>query len=350
MANDYQQDNSLKLLAKEITAAIEKNSDGSIQKDQVEELMALEESFRKSINHFAQSRDVYRQFIILIAAKNKNILSARPYFREKSKTFSSEITPAIKNSDIKKLQTFHINYNLIKFIKDRWKGPFPKRASKIYDKLIEARRKLIENNMPLVINRAKLFYRKVPKNHLSLTDMIGIAAMGLVSGVDKWVGEYTRVFNGVCIGRMVGNMIDSYSETTLHFYPSDRSILYRANSLKFRHGIDDIDHLVEAINRSYEEDAKNGMKVPKNKIAAEELGDLMSAASPVPTYTGTTFSSETGGIDGSPTDMLNSYVDRSVDSCEDSYIKEDLLYKTIEAARGLTILEQKVLRLKGVKL
>lgn len=345
MANDYQQDNSLRLLAEEVTSALERNEDGSFQKDQVEKLMLLEERFRKSVNAYVQSREIYRQFILFVAVTNRNILSARPFFREKSKVFSSKITPAIKNGDIIDLQTFHINYNLIKFIKDNWKGPFPKKSAKIYDQVVEARRKLIENNMPLAINRAKLFYRKVPRSHLTLMDLIGIAAMGLVSGVDKWVGEYTKVFNGVCIGRMTGNMIDSYSETTLHFYPSDKSILYRANSLRFRHDIQDLEQLAETINISYVEDAKNGVRVPKEKVTSEQLSRLLSAASPISIDI-----PQSENENNSNSNLLDFYVDEGVESPEEALIKQDLVSKMIEATSKLPIIEQKVLRLKGIKI
>jgi DNA-directed RNA polymerase specialized sigma subunit len=343
--NNQEYDNSLRQLAKELTAILNFNKDGSDQKAQVELVMKLEERFRKSIIVFAQSREIYKQFILLVAVTNRQILSARPYFREKSKVFSSRITPAIKNGDIKELQSFHINYNLIKFIRDNWKGPFPEKSEKIYNQFVEARRKLIENNMPLAINRAKLFYRKVPRNHLTLMDMIGIASMGLVSGVDKWVGEYSKVFNGVCIGRMTGNMIDSYSETTIHFYPSDSSILYRANSLRFKHDIQDLNQLAEAINKSYIEDEKNGIRVPKQKVTPDQLSSLLNAASVLSIDASISSSDNDDAIYSN----LEGTSDGS-DTPEDILLKQDLMSKMIDAARKLPILQQKVLRLKGVKL
>lgn len=343
--NNQDYDNSLRRLAEEVTSVLEFNKDGTDQKAQVELLMKLEERFRKSVIGFAQSREVYKQFILLVAVTNRQILSARPYFREKSKVFSSRITPAIRNGDIKELQSFHINYNLIKFIRDQWKGPFPERSEKLYNQTIEARRKLIENNIPLAINRAKLFYRKVPKSHLTLMDMIGIASMGLVSGVDKWVGEYTKVFNGVCIGRMTGNMIDSYSETTIHFYPSDSSVLYRANSLRFRYDIQDLNKLAEAINNSYVEDEKSGVRVPKNKVTANQLASLLNAASPVAID-----SSLNEGDGENLYALLDNMPDQATESPEEVLLKQDLVSKMVDAARKLPIIQQKVLRLKGVKL
>lgn len=351
MASKYQPDNDLRGMAVTITAAIDKNKDGTDQKVQVERLMLLEERFRKSLIPFRQSREMYRKFILLVAVKNKNILSARPFFREKSKKFSTEITPAIKNGNVKALQSFHLNYNLAKFIRTNWLGDFPQKSEKIYNQLVEARRILIENNMPLAINRAKLFYRKVPQSHITLMDMIGIAGMGLISGVDKWVGSYTTVFNGVAIGRMVGNLIDQYSETTLHFYPSDRSLLYRANSIRYRQDIQDLTELADAINKSYEEDRQKGIKVPvKTKVTADQLADLLNASSPLSTEISFGSDSESDASSEVPKNMLDYRVDDDVESQEETTIKNDLILKMSAAARELPLIQQKILRLKGIKI
>lgn len=344
--NKYEIDNSLKLFAKELTLILKQNANGQDQGAQITSLMKLEESFRKNILRFGQSREVYKQFILMITVKNKHILTARPYFREKAKTFNSQITSAIKNANIKKLQEFHINYNFIKFIRESWKGPFPERAQECYSQILNLRKKIVENTMPLAINKAKLFYRKVPRNHLSLMDMVGIAANGLVSGVDKWVGNYSRVFNGVCIGRMTGNLIENYSETTLHFYPTDRNILYRANSLRFKLNIQDIEKLAEEINKSYIEDRKKGIKTPKHSVTADELSSLLNAAS--------VFSIDSPNANSESEDYFQDYSESNSEEgqelLEETMIKSDLISKTINAARKLPILQQKVLRLKGVKL
>ena len=62
-------------------------------------------------------QEIYKKFLQHICVKQKNILSARPYFRESAVTFSKKITPAIKNNDIDALKKFDINYQFIKFIK-----------------------------------------------------------------------------------------------------------------------------------------------------------------------------------------------------------------------------------------
>lgn len=336
-------DNSLYILANEVTRAIATNEDGTDQRKQVEKLMALEKRFKNSVLKFKQANEIYRKFILLVVVQNRNILSARPFFREKSDIFSAKITPAIKNGKIKVLQKFHINYLLIKFIRDNWVGPFPPKSQKYFDQVLEARRKLIENNIPLAINRAKLFFRKVPRNHVTLMDMIGIAAMGLISGVDKWVGDYSPVFRSVCIGRMGGNLIESYSETMLHFYPSDRHVLYRANSLCYREGIQDFDSLAEAINKSFKQDKEEGKKTNFKSINGSDLASLMKAASVF--STSIPMDSESGATELYEMQDFNAEVDM-----EEDIIEKDSMNHMIHSALSLPLMLQKVLRLKGLKI
>jgi DNA-directed RNA polymerase specialized sigma subunit len=327
-------------LAGEITRALERNKDGTIQKDQVEELLDAEKKFKETIFRYRQSTEIYKRFLQKVCIQNKNILSARPYFRETAVSFSKRITPAIKADDIEALKKFDINYQFIKFIKDSWLGPFPVRAQQLFERVFKARTILIENNMPLAVNRAKLFYRKTPKSHLTLIDFIGICAMGLAAGVDKWCGTYSPVFRSVCIGRMVGNMIDSYSETMLHFYPSDKRILYKAHTLRSRRSIDDIKELTEAVKQSFKEDALEGKNVPKTKLDVSELSSLMSAASTV--SADATVNDEGFGV-------YQFTMDQHQD-VEDSYIQKESTQQMLSLAKSLPILHRKVLLLKGLKL
>lgn len=333
-------DNSFYQLAGEVTKALERNKDGTLQQEQVEELLDAEKKFRETILQYKQSTEIYKKFLQKVCVQNKNILSARPYFRETAVTFSKKITPAIKASDIDTLKTFDINYQFIKFIRDQWLGPFPKRAEQLFNRVHVARIRLIENNMPLAINRAKLFYRKTPKAHLTLMDFIGICSMGLAAGIDKWVGKYSPVFRSVCIGRMVGNMIDSYSETMLHFYPSDKRILYKAHTIRGRKGIDEPNELASAVNNSFKEDEKEGKSIPKGEVSVSELSALMNAASTV---------SADATVDEEGFGIYHFTADPSQDA-EASMIEKEDKDRMIEFAKGLPLLHRKVLKLKGIKL
>lgn len=344
-------DDSFYKLAKEVTAAIERNKDSAndglnsteIQKKQVEDLLDAEIKFRETILKYRQSTEIYKKFLQKICIVNKNILSARPYFRETAVAFSKKITPAIKANDIDTLKTFDINYQFIKFIRDNWLGPFPKRAEQLYERVHKARTLLIEDNMPLAINRAKLFYRKTPKSHLTLMDMIGICGMGLAAGIDKWCGTYTPVFRSVCIGRMVGNLIDAYSETMLHFYPSDKRILYKAHTIRGRKGIEDIHALTEAVNQSFKDDEKEGKSIPKGEVTVSELSYLMSAASTVSADNTVTVN------DGEEFGVYDYTADETQD-IEAQYMEMESTAQMLSLASKLPLMHRKVLKLKGIKI
>jgi DNA-directed RNA polymerase specialized sigma subunit len=344
-------DNSFYVLANEIAAAIARNraelseevkklnfTEG--QKLQVEELVNAERRFKETILQYRQANEIYKKFLQKVCITNHNILSARPYFRESAITFSKNITPAIKTDNIAVLQTFNINYQLIKFIKDSWLGPFPKKAEKLFQRVHLARTTLIQNNMPLAVNRAKLFYRKVPKSHLTLMDLIGICGAGISAGIDKFCGEYTPVFRSVLIGRAVGNMIDSYSETTIHFFPNDKRILYKAHTIRARQGIEDITELARAVNESFAQDERDGITIPKKNITVSELASLLSAASTL--SADSTVDEEGYGV--------YSYTEDANQDTEGSYLHRETTNRMLTLAKGLPIIYRKVLRLKGVRL
>jgi hypothetical protein len=310
------------------------------QKRQVETLLSVEKMFKETILKYRQSTEIYKKFLQKVCIKNKNILSARPYFRETATKFSEKITPAIKQGDIEVLKTFNINYQLISFAREQWLGKFPDRAEVLFKRVESARRLLIETNLPLAVNRAKLFYRKTPRSHLTLIDLIGECSLGLAAGIDKWCGPYSPVFRSVCIGRMVGNMIDKYSETMLHFYPSDKRVLYKANSIRGRRGIDEAADLAEAVNTAFKEDATEGKSIPKTKVEAGDLSELMNASSPI--SADSTVNDEGYGV--------YSYTyDPRVD-IEKSYIEREITGQILSSASKLPILNRKLLRLKGIKL
>lgn len=326
-------------LATEIARAIERNKDGTTQKQQFEELVASERLFHETVLSYRISTEIYKRFLQLIRITNNNILSARPYFRENSDTFSAEITPALKNKDPESLKRFNINYHFVKFCKDHWIGLWPKKIEAIYQRTKKARTRLIEDNMALAVNRAKIFYRKTPKGHLTFLDMIEVSSMGLAAGIDKYCGEYKKNFIGVCIGRIVGNLIDAYSETVMHFYPSDRRVLYRANSIRGRQGINDISELTAAVNASFTADLLEGKTAPK-QVTVTELSYLMSAASLI--SADSNVGEEGFGV--------YSYTADDSENAEEILGKKQELTEMARLARKLPLINQKVLRLKGIEI
>lgn len=342
-------DRDFQELAAAVNSAIIKN-DGLIgdQQEQVELVVELERKFKFHIQKYQQTVEIYKKFIKKFndlddeESETENILSAQPFFREKTENFS-KISKAIKNNNPTELMQYNINYQFINFIVSNWKGNVPERARRYYDDFIEARRILIENNLPLAINRAKLFYRKTPKSHLTLLDLIDICTYGLISGIDKYDGDYSKVWRSVCIGRMVGYMIEEYSKTFLKMYPSDKKILYRANSLKYRLKIEDVYELTRAVNESFRQDKLEGKGCPKLPISEVHIRTLLNGSSYVsadPTVSESEEDIQT---------VYDTFIDDS-ESAEDRLVREDLMDRVVEYSKGLTNLEKKIIRLKGVNI
>lgn len=336
-------DNSFYWLADSIAVILAENKkDGTSQKEQVEELIIAEKLFKDEILRYKYSTQVYKKFIQKIRHIDHNILYAKVYFRENSETFSRHITPCLKNEDPEELKKFSINFNLILFIKNNWRGPLGTKAEKLYQRVHRARRILQECNLPLAINVAKLFYRKVPKSSVTLLDMISVSAMGLASAIDKYCGDkngqYSEVFRSVIMGRSTGNLIKLYSETPLHFYPSDRRILYKANSIRGRQGITDITDLTHAVNSAFLADSKEGLSVPKGQVQAVDLQELLHAASLV---------SVECTIDEESYTAYD-YTPDSKDNAEDVLIGIESNEKISKLIKELPPINRKILRLKGI--
>ncbi len=328
-------DQHFRTFAKSLEMAIAANQTQLSQKDQVEGLIKLENRFRKELNSHAAGRDIYKKFIKFILEEKRNILSARPYFRERQKKFSAEISPAFKIRDHKAFRKFRFNYMFIRFVLRNYTGRRKVRLRKMAAEIAEERNRLISLNLPLSINRAKIFWKKIPKVNHEYMDMVQMASEGLISAVDKFVPPYRTVFRSVAIGRMVGNMVEASSETMLHFYPSDKRELYRANMLKHRQKIEKVEDMVEEMNRDRGKDEK--------KINAGDLHNIMRGASHV--------SMDYAPVDtGSELELItiHSKVADDKPTQEQEYERKDSLNKIKDIFRTcLTIIQRKIFALKG---
>ena len=314
------------------------------QKKQVELLYSLETKFQYYAKKHRQTTVIYKKFVEYITKDIGNILSARIYFREKNNTFNAFIAKALKASDIKALKEFHGNYHLINFIYNNWEGKLPVKVERYYNEVKEARRILIENNIPIAINRAKIFFRSTPTLHLNLLDMIGICIQGLTSGVDKYVGEYKKNWIGVAIGRMVGYLIAEQSQTFIKMTPMERKILYRANALKYRMNISHLTELTKVVNESFEDDRKEGRSHPKLPVAEIQIQTLMNGMQYVPAEV--QIESED---DSSYYIPYNNMIDNNQD-IEKNVAHADAMNKVKHASQKLELIEQKMIKLRGVDL
>jgi hypothetical protein len=314
---------------------------GGDQKKQVEAVMDLERYFFNAIKRYAKAVQVYALFIRHINHELGNILNAKPFFRESPAVFNKSISPALRSNNPRKLLEFHGNYNLIHFIVNNWGGPLPDHVQSIYDRFLKARSLLIENNLPLAINRAKIFYRSTPESHLLLIDFIDICIQGLITGIDKYVGEYTTVWRSVCIGRMVGFMIEEYSKTLIRMYPTDKKILYRINSLRHTLKTEDIKILTKALNESFLQDEKEGKAIPKLPIFEDFVVEILNGASHL------SADSTIEDVDGSGSVGIYD-ITASSDDIAEEVENRNAWGGVLNAAKQLNLLETKIIRLKGV--
>lgn len=309
------------------------------QKFQVEELQRLESEFRKALIRHRWGPTVYRAFVKYIREERNNILAARPFFRERAPVFTAHISKALQTSSHVSLYQFHFNYQFVLFAMRACDWPKRGKLAKLARDIESVRLALIEQNMPLAISRARIFWRYA-RAHLSYMDLVQIAYDGLASGVDKYVGPYSRSFRATIIGRITGNLIEENSETMLHFFPSDRRKLYNANKALKEHIAGDVDFqkLANDVNAS----GKGSYTTTPDEIAS-----LVAAASVV-------------SADAQPagTQHAEEPVTESIERfAADPELQPDILVEKAEARAAmfaaierLPILERKILVLKGVSL
>lgn len=135
-------------------------------------------------------------------------------------------------------------------------------------------------NLPLVISRARIFYSKTPRSHLSFMDLVQVGAGGLLATIDKYYGQYRTVWRSVVRYRISGDHIRDYSDTFLHFYPEDKRRLYSAN--KFRSRVLDGEYTEEDLVK-YVNDvvAASKAKAKYRAVSADQMRHILLASSTV---------------------------------------------------------------------
>lgn len=314
-----------------------------IQKRQVEKLVALEKEFRRTLIKHPWGPAVYRAFVKFICDEKRNILAARPYFRERQNVFTNRISRALKKRQDKGLYRFHFNYEFVMFVlrqkawtKNNMGGKIVSLANQIRD----LRWELVELNMPLAVARARIFFSRTSKSHLGFMDLVQITAMGLMAGVDKFCLPYGKAFRHTLIGRMIGNLIEQYSETLIHFFPNEKRKVYRANKIISRMGDKiDWDKVVAYVNRDVE---------PQHWTTVPEIQDLLAASS---TVSGDTpVAAEDGGDDEDGAALLDTFHAEEATQPDVAAENREALAVMSTALPELPLIQRKLLQLKGVSL
>ena len=296
-----------------------KSIEGKNQKNLLDDLFALERQFRATLQETPEGRNMYSEFMDFILNEKRNILSTRIYFRERQSAFSTKIAPAFHKKKFQMLFRFRINYNFAKWIVERYTGPRYKRLRFLYGKIIDLRKTLCEQNLPLAINRAKIFWSKSPSFHIEYMDLVQSSAEGLMSAIDKFVPPYRTVFRSVAISRMTLNMTEENSSITVKLSPREKRILYRVNKAK----------LNDKLNSSGE--VLDYVKVSFGNVTQDVLSMIVSAASQAPNLEDV--SSNVGELDDQ-------------EGIENVVSNQELMEKIRIALDSLSVFDRKILCLK----
>jgi len=316
------------------------------QRRQLQLLISLEKKFRKTLIKHPWGPSVYRDFVSMILDKKRNILAARPYFRERQSIFASKISRALKRRSDKGLYQFRFNYSFILFVLQakNWKSnKIGAKVVSLAKQINDIRMEIMEMNMPLAISQARIFWSNTPRSHLSYMDLIQIHCGGLLVAIDKFVPPDTsemseeeeleayRKFRAVAIGRMIGDRIEQYSETLIHFYPVDKRKIYRANKARRKFG-DAIDY--EKVSASVNEDVEKA-----HQTNPEEIAELLAASSCV---------SGDVSVDPEGETTLERY-EANAETRPDLQAEEaDAILAMRSKIQDLLLPEKKLLRMKGV--
>lgn len=322
-----------------------KNTD-EFQKNQVNDLLALEHEFRKALVKHRWGPDVYKAFVTHIIEEKRNILMARPYFRERNDVFKNKISKVLRDESWRGLFRFSINFQFVKFamgVKNWKKARGAKTIVRLAREIERLRADIVECNLPLAIGQARIFYGMNQHSHLAYMDMVQVAAEGLIAAVDKFCGPYSKVFRAVAVGRMLGNAIEANSETSFHFYPREKKRIYRLRKLvavmRDGSGHVDIELLTKALNKMEHEKGETEF------TNHEEVAQLL-AASHVLFASALPISEEDEDIHNNP---IEKFADSSELRPDNLFEDADLRHRVAAAIKALPVMDQKLLRMRGVE-
>lgn len=307
------------------------------QRAQVDGLSQYELDFIESLKKCGRLKEAFDCFYDHIILGKKNLLAARPFFRERATSFSTGIMASIKNRDCEGTVKYHINFHFVDLVVKKLDFSKNEEVLDIYNKILKLRQDLVLMNLPLIISRARIFYSRTPKSHLSFMDFVQIGVGGLLSAIDKYAGKYQKVWRGVVIGRCTGDLIQNFSQTVLHFFPEDRKRLYRANKYLARHSKDDINEkdFLDLVNVD-----SNGDK----KADIDTMRNLLMAASIVSVDVRPTLNDKKEGDENV---VKIQAPDETRPDCAFEY--DESMQLMIKNIKRLPLVDQKILRLKGIE-
>jgi DNA-directed RNA polymerase specialized sigma subunit len=293
------------------------------------ELINLEKMFSKKLRKISEGQKVYADFVKEMRSTNR-VDDARSYFRQRESDFiSSNVSESIQKGINSGLYASPINFKFIAFAMSRMTDVenkiFPrKELISLFEKIKSVRNEIINNNLFLALGKAKI-QGKSGGNSVDLSDLIQLANEGLIIAVDKYTPFENSVFAHMAVGRMIANFIDSnFSSSPVTINKSAKRKLYRIRKLLEKNPNMSRPQIAEIL-----------------KVAEQQIDELiaisrsMSLDQPMGIDDDRTMGDVMADPDNKPTAYENTE-------------SRDLVLKLLGAYKHLNIIEQKILRLKGV--
>lgn len=305
--------------------------------EEFKKLNKLENQFAKALRSFKEGRQVYKDFTYMINVIDGSLRGAHSYFREREST-RAEINKAIGRVDLKTLYKIPINHKFCKFAVDKLKAsrssaPQIEKLNNIFSEILNSRNKVINTQLHVALNRAKVFNSRNTQALLEFSDYVQIANEGLVSAVDKFVlQEDGSPFHEMAFGKIVANLIywaGNASMVSIGAGPQKK--LYKIR---------------KELSKNYQASAADLSRILS--IAESEINELMSA-SRVSYYHSDSKSGDKTGPDGNvemyEIDDENFTIDESAEQKLSNRQTALILLKLFDR---LSLLQKKILILKGM--
>lgn len=319
---------AIQIYIKDLNEALESCSDDSTLKD-FQKLMLLEDKFAKRLRSVSGGKKVYRLFIDMILREKENLITARKYFREREIAYKEFVYPSIRTKEPNGLHKIRINFLFCVFAMKNLEATDAK-LNGLFEEIRQLRESLINRHLHYALNRAKVFNTGANSN-VDFSDLIQLANEALVNSVDKYViDETASSFRTMAIGRMVANLMASSDQALpVSFGGQASRQLYKIKKLLEKNSDLKVKDLSEIIG-----------------IAEEEIAALMNATS----YS--SLDAELDQEDGFGNSVsLRDFLPAPSGDFNDPYVvaeMKDLIERSYEIFQTLTVLEQKILKLKGV--
>lgn len=293
--------------------------DGRKPGDIVRDLIVVEEKFKSTLISTKDGKAIYVDFMNFINKDEGNVLKCRPYFRERQETFNSIMPLFVKGSPAG-LYKYRINYMFAKWVLDRYGNTNKKLKThllkKYFQEIKDIRQHICETNLPLVLNRVKIFWSQSPDMVVEYAELVDAAVEGILNAIDKFVPD-DGIFPQVAIGRMILGMSDTTSQTLISMPPQAKRILKRANRApgSCRTPKEVLKHVRQSFKGIKQSDIDDARNAKDGLIGIDIFCDE--------------------GLDLS-----------EIDSPENNAELRDIKLKLAEALSSLSIFERKIIRLK----